>query len=59
MDYSRFQTIYANVPEKLRNEIIVVIDEKPYSWDAAFLEIRHNTQLGQRIYDKLISMEII
>lgn len=59
MDYSRFQKIYANVPEKLRSEIIVIINEKPYSWDAAFFEIRNNTKLGQQIYDKLEKMEII
>lgn len=59
MDYSKFQKIYANVPEKLRSEIIVIINEKPYSWDAAFFEIRNNTKLGQQIYDKLEKMEII
>lgn len=59
MDYSRFQKIYANVPEKLRSEIIVIINEKPYSWDAAFFEIRNNTKLGQQIYAKLEKMEII
>jgi len=40
MDYSRFQTVYANVPEKLRNEIVAIVDEKPYSWNAANSDIQ-------------------
>lgn len=59
MDYSKFQKVYANVPEKLRSEIIVIVDDKPYSWNAAFFELRNNTKLGQQIYNKLLSMEII
>ena len=59
MDYSRFQTIYANLPEKTRNEIVAVIDDKPYSWNAAYLEIAGDTALGRKIYQKLINMEII
>lgn len=59
MDYSRFYRIYANIPEKLRAEIIAVIAEKPYTWNSAYLEINNDTELGKRIYDKLIEMEII
>lgn len=59
MDYSRFLTIYANIPEKLRNEIIAVVDDKPYSWNAAFFEMSNNTALGQAIYNQLIDMDII
>lgn len=59
MDYSRFQKVYANIPEKIRNEIVAVIDGKPYSWNAAFLEITNDTQLGKKIYESLIEMDII
>ena len=58
-DYSRFQTIYANVPEKLRNGIVVVVDDKPFTWNAVYIEIVNNSKLGQIIYKKLIDMEII
>jgi len=51
--------VYANIPEKLRSEIVAVIDEKPYSWNAAFLEISNNTDLGKRIFNKLIEMDMI
>ncbi|MBQ3263926.1 hypothetical protein IJI17_02480 [Candidatus Saccharibacteria bacterium] len=59
MDYSRFLNIYANVPDKLRNGIIAVVDDKPYSWNASYIEIAGNTELGQKIYNQLIKTEII
>lgn len=59
MDYSRFQKIYANLPEKVRNGIVVVIDKKPYSWNSAYVEIINDTDLGRQIYEKLIATEII
>lgn len=58
-DYSRFLNIYANVPDKLRNGIIAVIEDKPYSWNSSYLEISAGTELGQKIYNQLIKMEII
>ena len=58
-DYSRFQKIYANLPEKLRNGIVAVVDGKPYNWNAVYIEIVNNSKLGQIIYKKLIDMEII
>lgn len=59
MDYSRFQEVYANIPEKIRSEIIAVIDDKPYSWNAAYMEIINDTELGHKIFAKLVEMEII
>ena len=58
-DYSRFQRVYANLPKKVRQGIIAVIDGEPYTWESAYIEIINNTELGKRIYDKLIAMEII
>ena len=58
-DYSRFLNIYANLPEKLRNGIIAVVDEKPYSWNSSYVEIIANTELGKKIYNQLVEMEII
>ena len=59
MDYSRFLNIYANLPQKLRNGIIAVIDDTPYTWNSTYIEIINNTNLGKKIYQKLIDMEII
>jgi hypothetical protein len=47
------------MPEKLRNDIVVVIDREPYSWNAAYLEMLNDTKLGKEILEKLIEMEII
>ena len=58
-DFSRFQRIYANLPEKLRAGIVVVIDDKPYTWNAVYVELDNNTKLGNLMYKKLIEMEII
>lgn len=58
-DYSRFLKIYANLPVKLREGIIAVIDEKPYTWNSSYLEIVANTELGKKIYQQLVDMRII
>ena len=59
MDYSRFQNVYANLPSKLRKEIVVVIEGEPFTWNAAYSEVVNQTELGKKILEKLIRMEII
>jgi hypothetical protein len=44
---------YSNVPNDLRGDIIVVVDEKPYSWDAAYYEVKNNTDFGKKVLKKL------
>jgi hypothetical protein len=59
-DISAFKKIFANLPEKIRNEdIILVMDKGPYTWNAVFLEISHSTILGIRMLKKLKEMKII
>lgn len=59
MDYSRFQKIYANLPEKIRKEIVVLVDDRPYTWNSSYIEIVNDTTLGKRIFNKLVELEII
>ena len=59
MGKERFFKVYANIPINLRKEIILVIDEKPISWDVAYLEIKGNTVIGQKILKKLSELKII
>ncbi len=59
MDYSRFHTVYANIPAKLRGEIIAVVDGEPYTWNAAYLEMSNDTDLGKKIFAKLIETDIV
>jgi len=56
---SKFLKIFANIPESLREDIIAVIEEKPYTWNAAYIEIKNNTQLGKKILKSLKELEII
>lgn len=44
---------YASVPEKLRADIIAVIEDKTYSWNSAYVEINGKTSLGDKIIKKL------
>ena len=36
---SKFIKIYANLPLNLRNEIVIVIDNEPLTWNACFIEV--------------------
>lgn len=59
-DKSIFKKIFANLPEKIRNEdIILVIDKKPYTWNAVFFEVNNSTGLGIKMLKKLKEMKII
>jgi UV DNA damage repair endonuclease len=55
----KFLKSYSNLPEKVREEIVVVIDGKPYSWDSSYLEVKENTELGKKILNNLKILEII
>ncbi len=50
---AKFLKGYASVPEKLREDIIALIDEKPYSWNSAYVEVYGKTPLGDRIIKRL------
>lgn len=50
---SHFLKLYASVPQKLRAEIIAVVNERTYSWDSAFIEIHGKTALGNEILKRL------
>ncbi len=54
-----FLKIYANLPIPLREEIIVIIDDKTISWNVAYLEVSQDTPLGKTILEKLTKLEII
>lgn len=52
-----FLSTYSNVPKAVRGEVIVVIDDTPYSWDAAYQEVKNETDLGEKILDKLDTLD--
>lgn len=59
MNKANFIKIYSSLPEAIRREIIVVVDNKPYTWDVAYIEVSNGTDLGKKIFDKMKSMGLI
>ncbi|MDP3245239.1 MAG: hypothetical protein Q8M83_06325 [bacterium] len=56
----RFLKIYANLPLGIRREIILVLEEnRPITWDVAFIEVDNDTELSKIILEKLEKLEII
>ncbi len=55
----KFIKIYSKLPARIRGDIIVVIDKKPYTWDVAYFEINNDTLTGKKILEKLVELEII
>ncbi len=55
----KFLQIYADVPDELRSDIIVVIDDKTYTWNTAYFEIKDDTLLGKKILKALEELKIV
>jgi len=45
---TRFHRTYANLPLPVRNEIAVVIDNEPISWNVLKIEVDNNTVLSKK-----------
>ena len=56
---AKFLKIYANVPDGLREDILVVVDNKTYTWNTSYIEIRNNTELGKKILKTLENIGVI
>lgn len=54
-----FLKTYANLPEPEREQVIVVIDDKAYSWNVANSEISGDTELGKQILKKIEALDIL
>jgi len=59
MSKDRFFKVYSNLPEDVRREVVIFINEKPYTWDVVFIEISNDTELGHRMLKRLTEMELI
>lgn len=55
----RFLKVYANLPLNYREEVVLVLDNQPISWNVAYLEISSDTKLGEVILDKLEALKFI
>jgi UV DNA damage repair endonuclease len=56
---TKFLRVYANVPDNLREDIIVIVDDKTYTWNTAYFEIKNNTELGRKLLKELIITKLI
>jgi len=59
MDPSNFFKVYANLPLKIREQVILVVEDKPITWNVAYIEIKNNTKISQTILEKLESLGVI
>jgi len=59
MSKEKFLKAYANLPEPERSQVIVMIDNKPYSWNAAYSEISNSTALGKKMLEKMEVLGIL
>lgn len=56
----KFLKIYANLPLGVRQEIILVLDDRgPITWDVANIEVKSDTPLSKIILEKLENLRII
>lgn len=56
---TKFFQIYANLPLGVRNEIVVVVDNEPLSWNVAKLEVEQDTPKGKEILQILSDLKIL
>jgi hypothetical protein len=54
-----FLEMYANLPSAIRDDIVVVVDEKTYTWNAVYTEVISKTNLGDKMLNTLNEMGII
>lgn len=56
---AKFLRRYADVPDNLRSDIIAVVDDKTYTWNSSYFEIKNNTELGKKILKELNITKLI
>lgn len=55
----KFLKIFSNIPETLRETIIAVVDNKPYTWNVAYIEIKNKTELGKKILKIMEELDLV
>lgn len=56
---AKFLHAYANLPEPEQVQVVVVMDEKPYTWDKVNSEISDNTELSNKLLKRLNVLGIL
>jgi hypothetical protein len=55
----KFLRTYANIPLNLREQTILLFEEKPITWNVAYLEVKTNTEKSKEILKDLAQLELI
>ena len=56
----KFLRIFANIPEKVRSEdIVAVVDNRPFTWNSAAIEIKNSTEMGEKIIKTMEKIGIL
>ncbi len=57
---TKFLKAFANLPEKVKSEeVIAVIDEKPYTWVAAAIEVKSGSLTGRKVLKILKELDVL
>jgi len=56
---AKFSKAYANLPEPEMGQVVIIIDDKPISWNKANNEVSAKTALGDNILKKMELLEIL
>ena len=59
LNKEKFLKIYANLPIGVRQEIVLVLDGRPITWDVAYIEVISDTPLAKIILEKLENLKFI
>jgi len=55
----KFLKVYANIPLGVRQEVILVNDDQPLSWDTVYIEVVNDTPLSKIFLEKLEKLDLI
>ena len=55
----RFLKVFSGLPLGVRNEIVLTLDDRPITWDVAFIEVSSDTEMSKIILKKLNKLDII
>jgi hypothetical protein len=54
-----FLRIYSKIPIPLRDEIVLVYENNPLTWNVINLEVKNNTKLSETLLKKLKELGLL
>jgi hypothetical protein len=54
-----FLKVYANLPLGVRDEIVLVLEGEPITWNVAYIEVSTDSSASHQILTELKELEII